>query len=323
MMKTTLRFVLPLILVLCSSTLDAQRPVRKSDRGRPGSTPASVTGVVSAVSGTSISILDGLVVLDASEARFFGHGRGLTIADVKAGDLIQASIDVENSTSTVLKALTVSIQEQHFGSIAGPVSAIDIPSQTFQVLGQTIAVTAETRFVGTRGGPTPRFDSLEEGDPVLVQLAHGSEELVARTVHILSPAPTGRLLGVVRSIGESIWLVQPSEEPTVTVVLTSNTRVTGNPRVGDTVMVLGDYNDSGELVAQIIEKARPSHQPAPVRFEGTVDSISDRDWVVSGRSVKVSPATRIVGNPIVGDRVRVTGKADMTGRVHAEAIEKL
>jgi hypothetical protein len=63
-----------------------------------------------------------------------------------------------------------------------------------------------------------------------------------------------------------------------------------------------------------------------VEFEGVIESFSDTEWVVGGRTVAVNPATEIVGTPAIGLKaeVRALVQADsslLAIRIKVEAAD--
>ena len=63
-------------------------------------------------------------------------------------------------------------------------------------------------------------------------------------------------------------------------------------------------------------------RPGRVVFEGVVEEQGREEWRVSGRIVRVKDAL-VVGAPVVGSKVRVTGTANRRGEVKADAIVAL
>jgi hypothetical protein len=132
----------------------------------------------------------------------------------------------------------------------------------------------------------------------------------------------------VKSIGEESWTITARDGTDRVVTVTAATKIVGNPRVGDTVEVLGHSNPAGGFVADVIALADVT-SPSDDRFEGTVKSIGRAEWVVTDRSgtdrqVGISTTTKIVGDPRVGDRVGVSGRTDAaTGTFVAILIVRL
>ena len=129
------------------------------------------------------------------------------------------------------------------------------------------------------------------------------------------------------------------------VMVTSDTRIVGDPKVGDVVDVLAKWNNpppgSGRpsfLEAVIIAKAGITPPPPPTReieFMGKVESIPSPaplgHWKIGGKDVLVNGLTRITGSPAVGDTVEVKGfiqpptgvmPGTAVGQIVATSIEK-
>jgi hypothetical protein len=88
-------------------------------------------------------------------------------------------------------------------------------------------------------------------------------------------------------------------------------------------VVVEAMRSAGGLVARHVHaEAGGTPGGQPVTFVGKVDAISTASWTIAGRSVLVTPTTRITGSPAVGDLVKVMATADAAGVLTALAIEK-
>ncbi len=109
----------------------------------------------------------------------------------------------------------------------------------------------------------------------------------------------------------------------VRVAVTAETRIDSALKVGDAVHVTGNADISGAITALSITAARPNPPSDHVRFEGVVKAISASEWLVDTTRVLVRRETKIIGSPLVGDRVRVTGRRGSDGVFVAASLEKL
>ncbi|MHB9001251.1 MAG: DUF5666 domain-containing protein, partial [Thermoanaerobaculia bacterium] len=342
------RCVIALMLVALPALAFAQR-FDGAGRGQgPGQDPGRhnpgpvVTGTVHTVSGTTITILEGLVTIDATNAEVIVHGEAATIADVTPGARIAALLNDANDTG-VLEAATIAIHDPPAGHLAGLVQAVDVTNKTFTILGLTIAVTDETSFGGGRGpglGTTlAGLEDLEVNQPVAVGVDVAGGALTALRVHLVAATqrPGERMRGTVKTIETDSWVITDAGGVDVTFVVNIDTKIIGGPKVGDSVHVVYMIDSANAKVALAIVRSDlamgpgqgqgPGNgqgpgqggQPGPnhVAFDGSVVAISASTWTVGTTTVYVMPRTKITGNPQVGDAVHVEGAKRPDGSVTA------
>lgn len=99
----------------------------------------------------------------------------------------------------------------------------------------------------------------------------------------------------------------------------SMTVIIGNPQVGDWVAFEGRILSDGTRFADRIDLLRRAPENR-FSFRGTVDSIAESEWVVSGRAVQVNPLTRIEPGIKAGDVVKIMGLVLQDGTFVAENI---
>ncbi len=119
--------------------------------------------------------------------------------------------------------------------------------------------------------------------------------------------------GEVSQIGE-IWIVGGQSFTT-----DENTIIIGNPQVGDLAYVEGHLASNGDRVADritLLQNAPSQH----FTLQGEVTSIAADTWVIAGQTISVTTATLIVGEPAVGDIVRVSGRITADTAFVAESI---
>jgi len=210
-------------------------------------------------------------------------------------------------------------------------------------------------------GNTPVDPGVVPGARVVAQLRVDDEgDYIARSITLLGPLPPTatpvptpdgteepedeqeetEFEGQVESITGSVWVVSG-----VQVMISGQTRIEGDPAIGDAVRVEGVLQPGGGVLADRIrrlgedetpepeptEVASPSTTESPdqedqeegerVDFEGDVESISAGLWVVDGQAVIVTGQTEIQGGPEVGERVRVRAIRAADGNLVAERIE--
>jgi hypothetical protein len=99
----------------------------------------------------------------------------------------------------------------------------------------------------------------------------------------------------------------------------ANTVIFGHPQPGDWVSFEGRLQPDGTRIADRIVLANyaSEHQ---FNFIGTVESINNPIWLISGRTVQVDEQTVLETGLAVGDHVEVTGRIANDGRFWATAL---
>ncbi|HEX7151904.1 MAG TPA: DUF5666 domain-containing protein [Thermoanaerobaculia bacterium] len=158
-----------------------------------------------------------------------------------------------------------------------------------------VVVNAQTKILG----------NPQAGDPVeVIGWTDATNQFVALSIIKFERPQLIHFRGVVKSISGNTWTIDQR-----TVQVTSDTKLLGNPQVGDTVEVTAQGTTT--LTAITIVK-RPNVQvPLLQVFQGVVKSIERDTWEITGidddgiRKVRVAPTTIVLGNISVGDRVEV------------------
>ena len=311
-----------LLLILVSfSALARSRALSHREQHPQGGT---VSGIVESVDGNLIRLAEGLIVVDASEAKIIvGRGREATVADVEPGMLLFAAIRTDGKASMITAT--------RFGdaTLSGAVDSVDVSARTLVLLGHTIHVDDDTSFGGFRSGEDLDLSDIVRNQLVQVQADAVGGRLIAREVLVLAPVPpqVSGLRGTVKSIGTESWQIETDHE-TVTVIVNAQTKIVGSPKVGDTVEVLYSVDSANQKVA--ISIIRFERVPPPqniVQFHGRVKSITGQTWVVDAdgedKTMKVNDRTKVTPNTGVGDLVQVLAAEDDDGTLTAIVVMKL
>lgn len=279
-----------------------------ADRGRasgPGHLPGTtVTGIVTAVNGSNVSLANGLVTIDVSHATITDD-RGAN-ATITPGSLIFAVL--QSSTSLVASSVVVSSVPQV--TLSGPVQSVNASAGTFQLLGLTIHTDANTSFGGDHR--IRRLSDIAANDVVVVQANNVGGALVASSIVVFA-APqqifVTVLHGTVKQIGTDSWIITDSNHNDITIAVNQQTRILGSPKVGDVVDVLANVDSAHNYVAIAITVSPVNNV---LHFTGVVKQTGANSWVIGpavglgpDRIVQITSHTLIVGNPQVGDRVDV------------------
>lgn len=117
--------------------------------------------------------------------------------------------------------------------------------------------------------------------------------------------------GVLNEMTPDRWIVDG-----VVVLVGADTRVTGEIEPGMVVEVSGETRPDGALQAAAIDLH--SYQ-----FIGHVDSVSEREWVISGIPVRILRSSQIDAAARLDDRVIALVEVSSDGALQAQAILRL
>ena len=278
---------------------------------------ATVHGVVTSVSGNIISIADGLVTIDATNARIIvGRSDAGSIADIQTGMLLFATVRTPEQANAPLVATTIAATRVADATLFGTVDAVDNANHTITLLGRTIHLDANTSVSG----------EVLANQVVAVQTESVNGRLVATSVLLVAPVTpsvhTAR--GIVKSIASDKWEIEQDGNKTLTLVIDAQTKIAGSPKVGERVEVLYRVDSAHANVAIAIARFEvPDLPQLPQlgRVSGTVKTIGNTSWTIGAETVRINDRTKIEPNVKVGDSVdALVEKKD--GVVTALAIVK-
>ena len=294
-----------LLLIACTAFAD-----NRGHAAGPGQIPVTtVSGFVTAVNGSNVTLANGLVTIDVSHATITSD-RGAT-ATIAPGSLIFATVN------TSLVATTVVVSNAPQVTLSGPVQAINASAGTLQVLGLTIHTDVNTSFGGEHG--IGRLSDIATNDVVLVQANNVGGALVASSILVFAPMqqlfPT-LLHGVVKSIGSDSWVITDSHRGDTTILVNNQTRILGSPKIGDVVDVLANVDSAHNFVAIAISVSPTAH--AQTHVTGVLKSKAITSgpngpatfWTIGPAvglgpdyQVQVTSETKIIGDPQIHDHV--------------------
>lgn len=319
------------LLVAVPATADV-RGVPATDE-RP---QATIEGTITSVNvpivggGPIVTLLGGLVAFDATGAAVrYVNGHAAATDTLAAGQRVLALLDP--ATSPLRATTVVILSDRADVTFSGRVDAVDLGAGTVTVLGFTSKVTDRTVFGGPFEGLGAKgLEDVRVGDMVFVEAKAGEGVLLATKVMKLG-APSDsvrRIHGTVASIGETAWTITLADGSTLAVTVGAETKVTGAPKVGDTVDVLARPQSDGSLLAVAILRSVPPPVVTLERFEGVVKSIGTTAWTIvpkdggAERTFAVDGQTKILGSPAVGDAVGALAKKLDDGTWLAVVIAK-
>ena len=318
---------LPLLAVpplVLSLALSADTRGLPATDGRP---EATIEGTITHLAipfvgpGPIVTLLGGHVSFDAAGATVrHVSGRVATTADLAVGQRILALLD---ASAPSLKATTiVLLAERAEITLTGRVQAVDVAGQTLTLLGVPLKVNGRTVFAGPWEGNGRRdLGDVATGDLVLVEAKDEADTLVATKVTTLGSASDSlrRIRGTVASIGEASFTIALADRTTVVVKTGPETRIGGDPKVGDTVEVVARLQSDGSLLAVLIQRTGPAPVVTCERFEGVAKSASASSFTIAPKGggadlvFAVDSRTRFLGNPRVGDTVGILAEKRTDG----------
>jgi uncharacterized protein DUF5666 len=222
--------------------------------------------------------------------------------------------------------LTGTATEVTFSSNAlGPVTSVSAPTDTFVVLGQTVAVTRTTTFdpniqpAGIAG--------ITSGARVEVSgFPDSSGQILASRIQLAPASTTLRVEGVVQGLDTSTSAFQINALPVdYSGAMLNGTSTLAN---GSLVEVAGSSLSAGGALLATTVTLLPQRSGAPDsrgEVEGVITAFTSlSDFVVNGQHVTTNASTQFNLNGIplgVNVRVDVEGSFDASGTLVATSVE--
>jgi hypothetical protein len=184
----------------------------------------------------------------------------------------------------------------------GTFLAHELHLHQYDLLARLEAMTGDRLVVGgVELGLTPASwlePGLAVGDLVLVRvaIADSGERSALSVVRFLPPTPTPL---------PPSPTPPPTPRPSPTATPTNDNSGPGGAQDDD-----GDDDDADD------------DEGEEIQFEGTVESIGGGQWVVSGRTLRITSDTEIRDDPKIGDRVKVKAEVFSDGTWVALRIER-
>jgi hypothetical protein len=308
----------PLLLFFALAlSFSAVARTRATSHPMPKVDAATVHGVVTSVHGNLIAIADGLVTIDAREARIMiGRGEKNTVADIEPGMLLFATVKTPEQANAPLVATTIAATRIADATLFGTVDSVDNVHHTITLLGRTIQLDAHTSVSG----------EVLPNQVVQVQTESVNGHLVATSVLVVVPVVPSvhTTRGVVKSIAPDAWVIE-QDGKTLTLVIDAQTKIAGSPKVGDRVEVLYRVDSANANVAIAIARFEMPDVPSipqVTRISGTVTAISATSWTIAAQTVKINERTKIEPNIKVGDAADALVEKKEDGTLTAILIMK-
>ena len=228
------------------------------------------------------------------------------LANVLPGQQVRVDLDKAAPELTARTIVVVApVREVHLFAV-GVVEAIEANVWTIRTEDRTfsVTVTSETTIVGT-----PRV-----GDRV--QINYRTDLAGQHFAVSIAPAPEApqrqRVVhGTVLEITDTTLRISTRQGALIIVVDALTKFHGGKPQVGERVQV---YLRNSPLTIFIADRVvRMSGTENRIVFVGTVFSIRENVWTIEGMQIKVTPTTRLINEPGLGDRVHVIATQNEQG----------
>jgi hypothetical protein len=276
-------------------------------------------GLVTDVTGNIVTI-GGVLQLDVSNAKIVGDlGRDARVSDIKPGTYVHAVLRQSPlPAGAALVADMVAIVRVPQISLHSIVQSVDVANRTFTVLGRVVHVDSNTSFRSFNGGVVGLAD-VQAGNVVDVEARNDGGQIVASVVQVAARTIGGGTIaaaGIVESITGDQWKIGGK-----TLTVNAQTKIAGDPKVGDYVAYVAFIDSSNQLLALSIIKSPIPLPNGETTFKlATVKVISPTSWVItpigsSDVTLIVNDKTKIDAGIRVGQAVIVTAERSLNGLV--------
>jgi len=336
-LKTSSALVVALLLFGALFSAGPMEP-RASADGIALSSPSpmrvsTIDGTVSAVAGTVLDVIGGQFQIDVAKATITsGDGpfsSPLPATAIPVGARVVAQVLVPDVIPPPpFQATSVIVFLPRDGQLVSTIRGVDVAGGKFTMFFHSISTNAATKWSGFGpNGSVKGIGDLSAGMLATVSVVNsgGVSGLLATSVEAYGTVTPPLLIafrGAVRSIGAMQWQIDGRG-----VTVNADTKIVGDPKVGDTVDVLARVQNPppgslapSYLVALSIVKTTIIVPPGPgdraTEFDGTVESIPPvataggaplGHWKISSRDVIVNGLTKLDSGIAVGTPVHVKG----------------
>jgi len=284
---------------------------------------STVDGTISKIAGTVLDLIEGQIQIDVAKATITSgddsKGGPVPASGILVGARVVANVTVPDVIPAVfppppLAATTVIVFQAHAGQLAGTIQAVDVAGGKFTLLFHAVSTNSATKWSGEGPkGSVKGIADLAAGMFATVSVVNAGG-LLATNVEafgLVTPPHLIAFRGPVQTITPTAWTIAGR-----VVSVDSDTKIVGDPKVGDTVDVLARIQDPppGSLKAPVII---PPPGDRATEFDGIVESIPPvmapsstplGHWTISSRDVVVNGLTKLDAGIVVGTAVHVKGR---------------
>jgi Domain of unknown function (DUF5666) len=291
----------------------------------PGSQVAGIEGTGAPSPVTASGPVTGFGSIFVNGVEFTTTGAQIQIDDqpgtesqLAIGEVVtvRGTLNANNTTGTATDVTFL-------GNVQGPVAQVDVPTNTFVVLGQTVVVAATTLF--DPNIQPQQISGIKTGDPYEVSgFPDSSGRIIASHIRVAATGSALRVAGAMQGLNTGTTVFQIN----ALSVDYSAATVHGTLANGSVVDVEGSsLNASGALSATTVTVLPPPGGAPNSRgeVEGVITSFNSvSDFVVNGIHVTTNANTLFQLNGItlgVNVRVDVEGTFDSSGTLVAASVE--
>jgi len=228
-----------------------------------GNNSGAISGTVTSVSGNVITLANGLIAIDATNAKIVGdRGAAATVSTIVPGALVTAVLASSTPNANgALPATLIALVHNSQVTLTGTVSAVDTVHSTLTIFGRTIQVNPQTSFSAPFfGSHVVGLADVHVNDIASVDANTSGATLVATSVHVSTTVQVSLVMlhGTVKSITSTAWVIGGRDKD-FTAAINAETKIIGDPKVGDTVDALLRVEANNSYVAITIAKSLMPH----------------------------------------------------------------
>jgi hypothetical protein len=283
--------------------------------------PAGVS--VGAITGFGSVHLNGKK-FETTSASISIDGQPATQADLQVGDVVEVKGHHDSSTGK-----DIADEIDMHSNVVGPLTTIDATAQTLVVLGQMVAVSANTSF--GKGIAPASVAGLVAGDVLRISGMVATDGSIQATRIERMPAGTPfRAIGVASATDSTAKTLKINALVVDFSAANLSDFPASGPKDGDLIEADGTTVDSaGTLKATRLELRTGKGLHADVNGEGEIEGLLTRfasatDFDVAGKSVTTSSSTTFEGGSAtdlaLNVRVEVEGTVDAAGLLTAAKV---
>lgn len=258
-----------------------------------------VTGTISGVDGTRILLFDNRLSIDVASADIHGRYGPGTLGSLTPGTRVKAGVHLNRYIG--LEAVEVDVLPDYDALMHGQITSIDFAAGTMDILGETVRFTENTKVYRTSDAALVPAGDLRPLMIVDVELDRDQPGLVAEAI-AFAPGQANLTVtsgGFLSGIDGDRWTIGG-----VTVRVTDDTFIGGDPKLRERVMVTYRGDAAGDFVAvSILRISSISEEDVA----GEVRAISGQTMTIDtgkgATTLHIGASTQYRGQPRVGDVV--------------------
>ena len=300
--------------------------------------PASMAGPVDNIDlGNGTFTVAGVVIRPTANTVWKG-ARGAdvrSLAELQVGQEVNLDLDHDDKGVTAQQIFVIGFIPPMLPELWGFVTKIDGDLWTItgtDNVSTVVRVTDKTILNSTDSVGKP---GLGEWVEVTTALPDGNNPLVALVITDFPPPQqeikySYSVFGTLTSIDANSLTISDLNGHTLTLPTDAKTKYYRDAAVGDYVEVRVLFDDATKT--QVVVQVVKTNREIRLGFTGVVKKIDGDTWTIGDASTPVdqgwkaivSPQTKLINNPRVGDTVRVTGTTERGSQtIQAESIERL